>query len=391
MSVTSLPGRVSTEANVAMQAETPKTIPAEAHSRRVRNLRSEVLDAVASVIDSGVYHSGAHTQTLQERTQAAWGGHAVATNSGTMALETAIRALDLGPGDEVIVPSLTFAATAFAVSAAGAKPVFADIDPVSRTLTAATVQEVLTERTRAVVPVHMYGLMADMTSLGQLAHAKDLRVIEDCAQAAGAQCDGRYAGTFGDFGCFSLWVGKNFGSLGDAGLLLARDPEVLPTLRMLLNLGRDASRDIHHIRGSRGRIDEIDAAVAALQLPLLQRWIDARRANAACYAEAFADLPVALPGDVAGRRHTYYKYPLTFESEAEAERVRGILTEAKVKVEQLYPYQLQEQPAFEQLPHRAPDTSVSADLLPRTLCLPVAPELTVSERDRVTSALLGAY
>lgn len=366
-------------------------VPAEAHGRRLARLRTQVLEAVGGVIDTGVYHAGPRTAELEATAQQAWGGHPIAASSGTMALESAIRALGLGPGDEVIVPSLTFAATAFAVAATGATPVFADIDPVTRTLTPITVQDVITERTRAVVAVHMYGLMADMTALMPLATNKKLTVVEDCAQAAGATCDGQYAGTIGDFGCFSLWVGKNFGSLGDAGLLIAKDSEVLPTLRMLLNLGRDKSRDIHHRHGTRGRIAEVDAAVAALQLPLLQGWIDQRRAIAQRYAQAFAELPLVLPADAAGRRHTYYKYPVTMEDDAEADRLHTTLTELGIKIEQLYPYRLEDQPAFENMSYRAPDTAAAGRLLPRTMCLPIAPELSEAEVDHVISAVLSCY
>ncbi|MFD6802852.1 DegT/DnrJ/EryC1/StrS family aminotransferase [Streptomyces cyaneofuscatus] len=366
-------------------------IPAEVHGRRLQAMRGEVLRLMDDVVSNGVYHAGPHTERLERDVQETWGGHVVAASSGTMALETAVRALGLGPGDEVIVPTLTFPATAFAVAAAGATTVFADIDPVTRTLTAETVEAALTPRTRAVVPVHMYGLMADMTALSALAQRYAISVIEDCAQAAGATCHGRHAGTFGDFGCFSLWVGKNFGGLGDAGLVLTSDESLLPQVRMLLNLGRDKDRDIHHLRGSRGRIAETDAAVAAHQLPLLPDWINQRRHHAHRYNEAFGDLPLTLPADAEGRPHTYYKYPVTAPTEQDAGRLSEALKNAGVKAEQLYPYRVQEQPAFRDLPFRQTETSAAADLLPRTLCLPIAPEHTTDEIDRVITAVRNSF
>ncbi|MFJ9944972.1 DegT/DnrJ/EryC1/StrS family aminotransferase [Streptomyces erythrochromogenes] len=177
-------------------------------------------------IDDGVFHGGRRVWELEAVAGERWGGHAVATSSGTMALECAVRALGIGAGDEVIVPALTFVSTAFAVAAVGAVPVFVDFDPHTRTIDPAAAAAV-TPRTRGVIPVHMHGLMADMTAVTALAGHHGLAVIEDCAQAAGATDAGRPAGSVGDVGCYSMWVGKNLGGLADGGLLLARDPALV--------------------------------------------------------------------------------------------------------------------------------------------------------------------
>ncbi|MFI5867550.1 DegT/DnrJ/EryC1/StrS family aminotransferase [Streptomyces sp. NPDC051546] len=370
-----------------MNTLTAATIAGEFHARRVRGLKADVLRLVEEVIDDGVFHGGRRVRELEAVAGERWRGHAVATSSGTMALECAVRALVIGAGDEVIVPALTFVSTAFAVAAAGAVPVFVDIDPHTRTLDPAAAAAAVTPRTRAVIPVHMHGLMADMTAISALADRHSLAVIEDCAQAAGATDAGRPAGSIGDIGCFSMWVGKNLGGLSDGGLLLARDPALLPLLRKLTDLGRDGERNTHHLRGSRGRMGEIDAAVIRHQLDLLPTWTDRRRTLAARYADAFSTLPLATPGDAAGRPHTYYKYPLTMPDPATATALMTHLSRTGITTEQVYPHAVPHQPALHEITHRTTDIAVTLDLLPRTVCLPLAPELTDEEADDVIDAV----
>ncbi|MCX5403450.1 DegT/DnrJ/EryC1/StrS family aminotransferase [Streptomyces sp. NBC_00335] len=350
-------------------------------------LKRDVLRLVEEVIDDGVFHGGRRTRELEATIGARWGGHALAASSGTMVLGTAVRALGIGVGDEVIMPALTFVSTAFAVAAAGAVPVFADIDPYTRCIDPQAVEAAVTSRTRAVIPVHMHGLMADMTAIRTLADRHSLSVIEDCAQAAGATDAGRHAGSVGDIGCFSMWVGKNLGGLADGGLLLARDAALLPLLRKLTDLGRDGERNTHHLRGDRGRMGEINAAVIRHQLDLLPGWTDRRRAVAQRYTDAFAGLPVGTPGDAPGRPHTYYKYPLTMPDPASARALMDHLGRTGISTEQVYPHTVPHQPAMRELAHRTADISVSLDLLPRTVCLPIAPEVTDAEVDRVIEAV----
>ncbi|MEU8793199.1 DegT/DnrJ/EryC1/StrS family aminotransferase [Streptomyces sp. NPDC048643] len=370
-----------------MNTLTVGMIAGEFHARRVRGLKQDVLRLVEEVIDDGVFHGGRRIRELEATAGERWGGHALCVSSGTMALETAVRALGIGAGDEVIVPALTFVSTAFAVAAAGAVPVFVDIDPSTRTIDPRAVAAAVTPRTRAVIPVHLHGLMADMTAIRAVADTHGLAVIEDCAQAAGATDAGRHAGSMGDIGCFSMWVGKNLGGLADGGLLLTRDPARLPLLRKLTDLGRDGERNTHHVRGSRGRMGEIDAAVIRHQLDLLPAWTERRRAVAARYTDAFAGLPVHRPGDVAGRSHTYYKYPLTTADPAVAASLMAHLSRAGITTEQVYPQALPHQPAMADIPHRVEDIDVSLDVVPRTVCLPIAPELTDQEADRVVEAV----
>lgn len=370
-----------------MTVLTAGTIGSEFHARRVHGLKEDVLRLVAEVIDDGVFHGGRRVRDLKAVAGERWGGHALAASSGTMALESAVRALGIGVGDEVIVPALTFVSTAFAVAAAGATPVFVDIDPHTRTIDPAAAAAALTPRTRALIPVHMYGLMADMTAISALADRHGLAVIEDCAQAAGATDHGRRAGSVGDIGCFSMWVGKNLGGLADGGLLLARDPGLVPLLRKLTDLGRDGDRNTHHLRGGRGRMGEIDAAVIRHQLDLLPAWTESRRALADRYTGAFASLPLSAPADAPGRPHTYYKYPLTLPDRQAAAALMTYLGRAGITTEQVYPLAVPHQPALRDIAHRTLDIPATLDLLPRTVCLPLAPELTGTEADRVIHAV----
>ncbi|MFD9533343.1 DegT/DnrJ/EryC1/StrS family aminotransferase [Streptomyces sp. NPDC060010] len=372
-----------------MNTLTAGTIAGEFHARRVYGLKREVLRLVEEVIDDGVFHGGRRIRELEVVAGERWGGHAVGTSSGTMALETAVRALGIGAGDEVIMPALTFVSTAFAVAAAGAVPVFVDIDARTRTIDPTAVAAAVTPRTRAVIPVHIHGLMADMTAIRALADRHALAVIEDCAQAAGATDRGRPAGSVGDIGCFSMWVGKNLGGLADGGLLLAREAALLPLLRKLTDLGRDGERNTHHLRGSRGRMGEIDAAVIRHQLDLLPDWIDRRRTLADRYADAFTALPVVTPTDAPGRPHTYYKYPLTLPDPATATALATHLGRTGITTEQVYPHAVPDQPALREIVHRTTDITVTLDVLPRTVCLPLAPELTDAEADRVIEAVHG--
>ncbi|MFD5887915.1 DegT/DnrJ/EryC1/StrS family aminotransferase [Streptomyces sp. NPDC060334] len=372
-----------------MNTLTAGTIAGEFHARRVYGLKREVLRLVEEVIDDGVFHGGRRIRELEVVAGERWGGHAVGTSSGTMALETAVRALGIGAGDEVIMPALTFVSTAFAVAAAGAVPVFVDIDARTRTIDPTAVAAAVTPRTRAVIPVHIHGLMADMTAIRALADRHALAVIEDCAQAAGATDRGRPAGSVGDIGCFSMWVGKNLGGLADGGLLLAREAALPPLLRKLTDLGRDGERNTHHLRGSRGRMGEIDAAVIRHQLDLLPDWIDRRRTLADRYADAFTALPVVTPTDAPGRPHTYYKYPPTLPDPATATALATHLGRTGITTEQVYPHAVPDQPALREIIHRTTDITVTLDVLPRTVCLPLAPELTDAEADRVIEAVHG--
>ncbi|SDK96626.1 DegT/DnrJ/EryC1/StrS family aminotransferase [Streptomyces indicus] len=365
-----------------------QTIPAEGHHRRVRGLRTEIHDIADQVITKGKFHYGPQTARLEAALREAWGGHPVATTSCTQALILALEAGGVGRGDEVIVPAATFAATAFAVHTVGAVPVIVDVAEPTLTLCPQAMEAAITPRTRAVIPVHLHGHMADMPAINTLARKHDLVVIEDCAQAPGATLDGRAAGTWGDYGCFSFWVGKSMGGLEDAGAIITTTPERADLLRQLTNMGRsNTDRHTHHHRGSRARLGELNAGIVAVELDLLPGWVERRNAIADHYNRQFTDLPLILPRAQKGHRHGYYKYAIGCD---ELPELADHLASRAIEAEQVYPYVLPDQPAFKGIEHRnhATERSMTAT---RRLCLPAYPELTDDEVERITQAVLDFY
>ncbi|WP_425837856.1 DegT/DnrJ/EryC1/StrS family aminotransferase [Streptomyces fractus] len=361
-------------------------IPAEGHARRVRALRPEIHRLVDEVADRGRFHFGPQTAALEQHMRAAWGGHPVATTSCTQALALALRTAGVGEGDEVIVPAATFAATAFAVAEVKAVPVVVDVTEPTLTMCPRALRDALTPRTRAVIPVHLHGHMADMPAIIDVARAHDLAVIEDCAQAPGAALGGRAAGTWGHFGCFSFWVGKCVGGFADGGAVLTDSEERAAWVRRLSDMGRPpGKRHVHEERGIRGRLGELDAGLIALELALLPRWVRRRQAIAEYYDMCFADSPVTTPAVLPGHRHAYYKYAVSCP---DLPGLTGYLAGRGIEAEQVYPYLLPDQPAFRGIPHRSEVTARSAGGA-RRLCLPAYPELTDAEVEHVAASVVA--
>ena len=248
-------------------------VPIECTYRRLQSLKQEIIHITEEIIDSGKYLSSKRVSRLEKSLETAWGRNAVATNSGSSALQLALLAAGVKAGDEVIVPALTFVSTAYAVSAIGAIPVFVDIDPYTYTIDPNAVRAAITDKTTAMIPVHLYGQMADMQALMALAAKYKLKIIEDVAQAHGAKYNGQFAGTIGDFGCFSMYVGKNMGGLEDGGVILVKDSNLVPQLYRLRDLGRMPDNRYFHCEfGFRARMGELTAAVVHLELQLLESW-----------------------------------------------------------------------------------------------------------------------
>jgi dTDP-4-amino-4,6-dideoxygalactose transaminase len=352
------------------------------------SIRDEVLAALTRVCDSQHFIMGPEVEALEAELAGAIGvGSAVGVSSGTDALLAALMALGIGRGDEVITPTFSFFATAGSVVRVGATPVFVDVDPATLMMDADHVRGALTAKTRAIVPVHLYGLCADMAPLLALAAERGLHVIEDAAQAIGATYHGQQAGTFGTLGCFSFFPSKNLGAYGDAGLVTSNDRDLAAHVRRLRNHGAEP-KYYHHEVGGNFRLDALQAAVLRVKLPHLAQWTAARRANAAVYRELFeaAGLTsvIKLPCEPADRTHIYHQYVIRVP---DRDRVRTALAERGVASEVYYPVPFHRQACFADLPHRR-DAFPHADAAAReVLALPIFPELTRAQQEHVVSSL----
>jgi len=306
----------------------------------------------------------------------------VGVSDGTTALQLALLACGVGPGDEVITVSNTFFATVEAIALVGAKPVFVDVDPDTLTMDVALAERAITPRTRAILPVHLYGRMADMPAIMALAERHRLRVIEDACQAHGARLGGRAAGTFGDVGCFSFYYSKNLGAYGEAGGIVTNDPEIAERLRMLRDHG-SRKRYVHEALGTNARLDEMQAAVLRIKLPYLDGWNAARRRHAEAYNALLAGAPVRTPS-IPGPDHIFHLYVIQTESRDALQRYlesRGIHTGIH------YPIPCHLQPAC--APYARPDESlpVTEFAVDRILSLPMYPELEDGQIERVAAAV----
>lgn len=319
-------------------------IPYSDLSPQLEPLQEQLREAVARVIDARQFILGRFVEEF-EAAFAAWCGveHAIAVNSGTSALHLALLAAGVGPGDEVITVPFTFAATAAAIHYCGARPVFADIDPATFTLDPVRFAEAVTPRTKAVIPVHLYGQPADMDPILELARSRGIAVIEDAAQAHGATYKGRMVGGIGHLGCFSFYPTKNLGACGEGGLVTTRDAALARTVRLLRDWGQD--RKYHHaLRGFNYRMEGIQGAVLKVKLPHLPGWNEARQATARLYDSFLESVPeVVRPVCAAHATHVYHTYTIRAP---ERDRLREWLGAAGIGTATHYPVPLHLQPAY---------------------------------------------
>jgi dTDP-4-amino-4,6-dideoxygalactose transaminase len=315
------------------------------------------------------------------------GRHCVAVSSGTAALWLSLLALGIGPGDEVIVPSFSFAATADAAALAGATPVFADIDPATFCLDPGAVAVAITPRTAAVIPVHLYGHPAPMDALIPLAGRHGLAIIEDAAQAHGTALDGRPAGTFGAAAAFSFYPTKNMATI-EGGMVATPDAGLARTLRLLRNQGMDAQYQ-HEVIGTNARMSDIAAAIARQQLARLDGFTRARRRNAAALDTALAGA-ITCPQAAPGAFHVYHQYTITVPGgPAARDAFASALAEAGVGSKVYYPVPIHRLPAFTR--YKAPDLPHTDTAAGSVLSLPVHPALITADIDRITTAVLDAH
>jgi len=351
------------------------------HVRQYHNLKAEIDQAILNVIETGQYIQGP-TLARFEKELAAYCGvkHAIGVNSGTDALWLPFLALGIGPGDEVITTSNTFFATAEAIWIAGARPVFVEIDPDTCNMDPAQIEAAITARTRAIVPVHLYGQLADMPAIAEIARRHNLLVIEDCAQAIGAAGAGFAIGELSDAVGVSFIAHKNLGTFGDAGAVLTNRDDIVDRIRALRNHG-SLKRSVHSM-GYNSRLDDLHAGVLSVKLPHIDEWNDRRREIAALYTRGLQDTGLTLPTELPGYRHVYHLYVI--ETDRRDEMLK-YLNDAGVDAKTHYPIAIHQQDGY---PWGMPaDLDVSLPLTERSaaqvLSLPMFPELTQDEIDYV--------
>ncbi|MGH7365761.1 MAG: DegT/DnrJ/EryC1/StrS family aminotransferase [Candidatus Rokuibacteriota bacterium] len=354
--------------------------------RQHEALRGELMGAAARVLDSCRFILGPEGQALERELAARCGArHGVGTGSGTDALLLALRAVGVKPGDEVITSAFSFVASATTIVMAGATPVFVDVEPATFNLDPARVERAITPRTRAIVPVHLYGQMAAMDVLGDLARARGLAIVADAAQAVGAAYADRPVAEWGDVTTLSFYPTKNLGACGDGGMVLTTRGDVAERVRLLRDHG--STRKYTHVElGGCSRLDELQAALLRVKVERLSQWNERRRAIARRYTAALAGLPLALPVERAPARHIYHQYTVRSpKREALAAALAGLGVGTSVH----YPSTIPAQPLFSQ-PSADRDFPVATQAAAEVLCLPCFPELLDPEVDQVVDAVKRA-
>lgn len=349
------------------------------------SIKDEVAVAIQGVLDSCQFTLGSEVAAL-EKEFAAYGGakEAMGVNSGTSALHLALLAAEIGPGDEVITVPFTFVATAAAIHYTGATPVYVDIDPQTFNMDPAKIEAAITSKTRAIIPVHLYGQPADMDSIIEIARRHGLIVIEDAAQAHGAEYKGRRVGSLGDMACFSFYPGKNLGAYGEAGMVTTDNPDYAKRIRMLRDWG--AEQKYHHVmKGYNFRMEGIQGAVLRVKMRHIEAWTEARRAAARYYDQAFAGKGIETPRQSNGCRHVYHVYAVRSPERA---RWQQELTAKGVQTGIHYPIPVHLQPAYADARWKKGDFPHSEKAANEVLSLPMYPELNRVQQDEVIAAVL---
>jgi dTDP-4-amino-4,6-dideoxygalactose transaminase len=350
------------------------------------SIREEIMDAIDRVFVSGQFVGGEWVERFEEQFARFVGSrYAIGVGSGTAALELALKAAQIGAGDEVILPANSFFATAEAVSNVGARPVFADVNPRTFHLDVASSERLITARTKAIIPVHLYGWAMDMTALQKLADLHRLTIIEDAAQAHGTERDGIPVGGSGRLTCFSFYPGKNLGAYGDGGIVTCNDEVHAERLRLLRDHGSPA-KYVHVIIGTNSRLDALQAAVLSVKLRYLREWNARRVQHAMAYAAKLRNAYIQVPEVPSGREHNFHLFVIRAKNRDALRQhlhARGIGTGIH------YPEPLHLTPAYRELGYAMRGSlPVSEALAPEILSLPMYPELSESQTDQVTEAVL---
>jgi dTDP-4-amino-4,6-dideoxygalactose transaminase len=348
-------------------------------------IKDEIAVAIQGVLDSCQFTLGSEVAAL-EKEFAAYSGakEAMGVNSGTSALHLALLAAGIGPGDEVITVPFTFVATAAAIHYTGATPVYVDIDPQTFNMDPAKVEAAITSKTRAIIPVHLYGQPADMDPIVEIARRRGVIVIEDAAQAHGAEYKGHRVGSLGDMACFSFYPGKNLGAYGEAGMVTTDNPDYAKRIRMLRDWG--AEQKYHHVlKGYNFRMEGIQGAVLRVKMRHIEAWTEARRAAARYYDQAFAGSGIETPRQSSGSRHVYH---VSAVRSPERARWQQELTAKGVQTGIHYPIPVHLQPAYAEARWQRGDFPHSEKASDEVLSLPMYPELNRVQQDEVVAAVL---
>lgn len=370
-------------------------------TQQYQALSSEIAARVQQVMASGQYINGPFVQEFEGAFAQYLGDpqappQVMGCNSGTDALYLALRALGIGPGDEVLTSTFSFFASAEVISLVGARPVFVDIDPRTYTMDLDRIEAVITPRTRALMPVHLFGQPLDMTAVMRIADRHQLAVIEDCAQAVGACWGGRKVGLFGQVGCFSFFPTKNLGAMGDGGAVVTQDPQLAERIRSLKNHGQTRGQYHHDQIGVNSRMDALQAVILGAKLPHLREWNWRRRGLAASYGSLLGGIPdLVLPQEIPGGMSVWHQYTLRILGDETGscnrrDRVLQILQELGISGRVYYPVPIHLQPVYQNLGYRRGDLLMAEQCASQVISLPFFPELTLEQQQRVATGIRQA-
>ncbi|MHC4557898.1 MAG: DegT/DnrJ/EryC1/StrS family aminotransferase [Planctomycetota bacterium] len=351
-------------------------------------IKDEVIQAISEVCESQHFALGPAVAEFEENIAAYCDSkYAIGVSSGTDALLVSLMALEIKPGDEVITTPFTFFSTAGSIVRVGAKPVFVDVEPDSYNIDPSSIEEKITEKTRAIIPVHLFGQISKMKAITEIAQRHNLAVIEDAAQAIGASQDGIKAGNFGDCGCFSFYPTKNLGGFGDGGLVTTNTDTLAEKIRALRDHGQNP-RYFYRVIGGNFRLDGIQGAVLNVKLKYLESWNEKRRQNTAFYDSIFAGSPVTIPKIDENNLSIYHQYTVTVP---ERDKLQKFLAENQIGSAVFYPKPLHLQDCFKELGYRQGDMPVAERLCNEVLSLPVYPELLQEQIEYIVKTTLKFY
>ena len=351
-----------------------------------QSLKDGIKEAINRVLESSQFIMGPEVEAFESEVAEYLGvKHAIGVNSGTDALIIGLRALDIGPGDEVITTPFSFFATAESISHVGATPQFVDVDERTFNIVPELIEEKITERTKAILPVHLFGRPVEMSKILALAEQYDLKVLEDCAQSFGARYEGRQTGTIGDVGAYSFFPSKNLGAYGDGGLITTNDDTLADAARMLREHGAK-KKYYNEMVGYNSRLDAIQAAVLRVKLPYIDAWNEGRRRVANLYGELLDGMPGVIVPEVS-EGHVFHQYTIRL-TQADRNEVQSRLKEAGIGTMVYYPVPQDRLPLYE---GRYPSNLVSDKLAKQVLSLPIWPELSEGTAERVIRAVTQAY